>query len=176
MSAEGRSPGRMLCTSSGAPQARCTVERLMGELGIAGTAARRKKPRTTVPAPTGQPRPSDLLERDFTAVAPAAGGSPVSRMWIRPAVLFIPRLSLICFPAGLPGGRSRIRCGLSLPSMRWRWRSGHLGIRSVISSFIILTEASSTRLSVTRSGWEISARSAPWEVRKIPMIMQRQKR
>jgi putative transposase len=51
--------------------ARCTVERLMGELGIAGVAARRKKPRTTVPAPAGQVRPSDLLERDFTAVAPA---------------------------------------------------------------------------------------------------------
>ena len=47
--------------------ARCTVERLMGELGIAGAAARKRKPRTTVPAP----RPSDLLERDFTAVAPA---------------------------------------------------------------------------------------------------------
>jgi putative transposase len=51
--------------------ARCTVERLMGELGIAGAAARRKRPRTTVPAPAGQPRPSDLLERNFTAVAPA---------------------------------------------------------------------------------------------------------
>jgi putative transposase len=51
--------------------ARCTVERLMVELGIAGAAARRKKPRTTVPALAGQPRPSDLLERDFTAVAPA---------------------------------------------------------------------------------------------------------
>lgn len=51
--------------------ARCTVERLMGDLGIAGAAARRKKPRTTVPAPPGQPRPSDLLERDFTAAAPA---------------------------------------------------------------------------------------------------------
>ena len=50
--------------------ARCTVERLMGELGIAGAAARRKRPRTTVPAPAGHPRPSDLLERDFTAEAP----------------------------------------------------------------------------------------------------------
>ena len=51
--------------------ARCTVERLMGELGVAGVAARRKKPRTTVLGPAGRPRPSDLLERDFTAVAPA---------------------------------------------------------------------------------------------------------
>jgi putative transposase len=52
--------------------ARCTVERLMRELGIAGAAARKKKPRTTVPVPAGQPRPSDLLERDFTAAAPAS--------------------------------------------------------------------------------------------------------
>jgi putative transposase len=50
--------------------ARCTVERLMREMGIAGAAARRKKPRTTVPAPVGTPRPADLLERDFTADAP----------------------------------------------------------------------------------------------------------
>jgi putative transposase len=55
----------------GTEVARCTVERLMRELGIAGAAARRRKPRTTVPARAGQPRPSDLLERDFTAVAPA---------------------------------------------------------------------------------------------------------
>ena len=49
--------------------ARCTVERLMRELGIAGASARRKKPRTTIPAPAAE-RPSDLLERDFTAQAP----------------------------------------------------------------------------------------------------------
>lgn len=50
--------------------ARCTVERLMRELGIGGVKARRKKPRTTVPAPAGAERPSDRLERDFTAAAP----------------------------------------------------------------------------------------------------------
>ena len=50
--------------------ARCTVERLMRDLGIGGVKARRKKPRTTVPAPAGTERPSDLLERDFTAAAP----------------------------------------------------------------------------------------------------------
>jgi len=49
--------------------ARCTVERLMRGLGIAGAAARRKKPRTTIPAPAAG-RPSDLLERDFTAQEP----------------------------------------------------------------------------------------------------------
>jgi putative transposase len=54
--------------------ARCTVARLMKELGIAGASARRKKPRTTVPDAAGQ-RPADLLERDFTAPAP-------NRRWV----------------------------------------------------------------------------------------------
>jgi putative transposase len=49
--------------------ARCTVERLMRELGIEGAAARRKKPRTTIPGPAAE-RPADLLERNFTAQAP----------------------------------------------------------------------------------------------------------
>lgn len=47
--------------------ARCTVERLMRELGISGVTAPRKRPRTTIP---GVDRPGDLLERDFTAAAP----------------------------------------------------------------------------------------------------------
>ena len=47
--------------------ARCTVERLMREMGLAGLRARKKRPRTTVPGPAGQQRPSDLLERGFTA-------------------------------------------------------------------------------------------------------------
>jgi putative transposase len=51
----------------GVDVARCTVERLMRELGICGVTAPRKRPRTTIP---GADRPSDLLERDFTADAP----------------------------------------------------------------------------------------------------------
>lgn len=58
----------------GTEVARCTVERLMKELGIAGASAQRKKPRTTVPAAVGE-RPADLLERDFTAPAP-------NRRWV----------------------------------------------------------------------------------------------
>jgi putative transposase len=58
----------------GVEVARCTVERLMRELGIAGASARRKKPRTTVPGAGGQ-RPADLLERDFSAAAP-------NRRWV----------------------------------------------------------------------------------------------
>jgi putative transposase len=51
----------------GVEVARCTVERLMRELGIAGVCASRKRPRTTM---AGADRPGDLLERDFTADAP----------------------------------------------------------------------------------------------------------
>lgn len=54
--------------------ARCTVARLMREMGIAGVSAQRKKPRATVPAGADS-RPADLLERDFTAPAP-------NRRWV----------------------------------------------------------------------------------------------
>jgi putative transposase len=61
--------------------ARCTVERLMRELGIAGAAAGRKKPRTTVPGAAGE-RPADLLDRDFTAPAP-------NRRWVA-GITYVP--------------------------------------------------------------------------------------
>jgi len=48
--------------------ARCTVERLMRELGIAGVVRGRRRP-TTVADPA-RPVPEDLLKRDFTAPAP----------------------------------------------------------------------------------------------------------
>jgi putative transposase len=48
--------------------ARCTVERLMARNGWQG-ALRAKRVRTTIPAPA-DPRPTDLVDRDFTATAP----------------------------------------------------------------------------------------------------------
>lgn len=48
--------------------ARCTVERLMGELGLAG-AARRKLKRTTISDPKA-PKPLDLVDRNFAPLAP----------------------------------------------------------------------------------------------------------
>ena len=53
--------------------ARCTVERLMGDLGLAGMV-RGKAKRTTKPDPT-MARPADLVERRFTAPAP-------NRLWV----------------------------------------------------------------------------------------------
>ena len=72
------SPGRGLygarkvwleLNKQGVQVARCTVERLMREMGIFGVSPKRKKPRTTEPgAEVG--RLSDLLQRDFTATGP----------------------------------------------------------------------------------------------------------
>jgi putative transposase len=52
----------------GTPVARCTVERLMRELGICGVR-RGKKVRTTIREESHQ-RAADLLKRDFTATHP----------------------------------------------------------------------------------------------------------
>jgi putative transposase len=48
--------------------ARCTVERLMGELHLEGV--RRGKPRRTTTPDTTAPRPADLVNRDFSAERP----------------------------------------------------------------------------------------------------------
>ncbi len=53
--------------------ARCTVERLMRELGIAG-AVRGRRVITTIPDPSA-PRAPDLVDRDFAASAP-------NRCWV----------------------------------------------------------------------------------------------
>ena len=57
----------------GTPVARCTVERLMRELGLAG-ARRGRRVRTTVPA-TDAARPADLVRRRFSPAAP-------DRLWV----------------------------------------------------------------------------------------------
>jgi putative transposase len=57
----------------GIPVARCTVERLMGQMGLAGRVRGRRR-RTTIPAdPLARPR--DLVDRRFVASAP-------NRLWV----------------------------------------------------------------------------------------------
>lgn len=53
--------------------ARCTVARLMSDMGLAGVV-RGKRTRTTIPA-DGAERPGDLVERNFTAERP-------NRLWV----------------------------------------------------------------------------------------------
>jgi len=57
----------------GAVVARCTVARLMSDMGLAG-AVRGRRIRTTVPADVAE-RPGDLVKRDFTAERP-------NRLWV----------------------------------------------------------------------------------------------
>ena len=105
----------------GTEVARCTVERLMRDLGIAGAAARRKRPRTTVPAGPGHERPSDLLERDFTAAAPNRRWVADITYWVQPAVM--------CGPAGWSACDLAGRRGSAVHNQRlWRKaRSWSLG-------------------------------------------------
>jgi putative transposase len=57
----------------GIPVARCTVERLMGELGLVGVV-RGKTKRTTIADPEAE-RPADLVQRHFAPPAP-------DRLWV----------------------------------------------------------------------------------------------
>jgi putative transposase len=69
----GRRKMTALLGRRGLQVAHCTVDRLMGELGMQGVR-RGKTPRTTIPGTDGR-RAGDLLDRDFTAPAP-------NRVWI----------------------------------------------------------------------------------------------
>jgi putative transposase len=60
-------------SGEGIAVARCTVERLMAELGLTG-AVRGKTKRTTIADPTA-PRPADLVQRRFAPPAP-------NRLWV----------------------------------------------------------------------------------------------
>ena len=53
--------------------ARCTVERLMGVLGLQG-AVRGKRYKTTIPDEVAE-RPADLVQRQFTATCRTSCGS-----------------------------------------------------------------------------------------------------
>src|SRR3990170_6664986 len=57
----------------GTSVARCTVERLMRDLGLRGVVRGRRQ-RTTIPDEAA-PRPADLVQRDFHAAAP-------NRLWV----------------------------------------------------------------------------------------------
>ncbi len=54
--------------------ARCTVERLMVAMGLAGAVRGGRRVRTTMPDPAAETRP-DLVKRRFSAAAP-------SRLWV----------------------------------------------------------------------------------------------
>jgi putative transposase len=105
--------------------ARCTVERLMREMGLEGLRARKKRPRTTVPGPAGQERPSDLLERDFTAPAP-------NRRWVAD-ITYVGTSAGFVYTAFILDLFSRMIVGWQVSeanstgrrnTFRWRWANG----------------------------------------------------
>jgi HTH-like domain len=102
--------------------ARCTVERLMGELGLEGV--RRGKPRRTTTPDTSAARPADLVERDFSATRP-------NQLWVADltyvgswsgfvyVAFVIDAFSGSSWVGGPPG-----RFAPTWPWTPWRWPSG----------------------------------------------------
>jgi putative transposase len=82
--------------------ARCTVERLMGELGLQGVV-RGKVKRTTSPAEPAGPRPADLVQRRFTAPAP-------NRLWVAD-LTYLRTWSGFCYAAFVIDAYSRMLVG-----------------------------------------------------------------
>ena len=78
--------------------ARCTVERLMRQLGIQG-AVRGKPRRTTIPADDPAARPADLVDRQFTVPAP-------NRLWVAD-ITYVRTWSGFCYVCFITDAYSR---------------------------------------------------------------------
>ncbi len=102
--------------------ARCTVERLMRDLGLRGVV-RGKTPRTTMGA-EGVDRPADLVGRHFVAAAP-------NRLWVADLTYVKTHLGWVYvafivdfFSRFVVGWRPPGPCAPTSPWMPWRWPSG----------------------------------------------------
>jgi putative transposase len=90
----------------GIPVARCTVERLMRELGLQGVR-RGRRWRTTTPDDQAA-RPADLVARDFSATRP-------NELWVAD-ITYVPTWSGMCYAAFVIDVYSRMIVGWSLAS------------------------------------------------------------
>jgi putative transposase len=161
----------------GIEAARCTVERLMRELGIAGVSAQRKKPRTTVPD-AGAGRPGDLLERDFSAPAP-------NRRWVAD-ITYVPTACGFVYTAFVTDLFSRkivgwqvadhLRAGLALDALEMAIFARRDGISDELVHHSGRGVQPSTPRSAIPSGWPISARSARSAAKATPTITRRRRR
>ena len=116
----------------GIPVARCTVERLMRELGLSGVV-RGKVLHTTAPDESA-PRPADLVERDFRAPVPNrlwVADLTYVRTWSGFAYVAFSSTSTL---AASSAGRRRARCAPTSHSTRWSRRSGRGRVPSTASS------------------------------------------
>jgi putative transposase len=85
----------------GHPVARCTVERLMGELGLEG--ARRGKTRRTTTTDESAPKPADLVDRDFSSDRP-------NQLWVAD-LTYVATWSRFCYVAFVIDAFSRFIVG-----------------------------------------------------------------
>lgn len=122
--------------------ARCTVERLMGELGLEGVI-RGQRRRTTVPEPSA-PRPPDLVDRGFTASRP-------DQLWVAD-MTYVRTRSGWAYVAFVLDVYSRLIVGWQVanhmrtecPWKHWRWRCGDGRSRRTPASFITATAGRNT--------------------------------
>jgi len=150
----------------GIPVARCTVERLMRELGLAG-ARRGKKVRTTVPG-QGAARPADLVKRRFSPPAP-------DRLWVADFT-YVPAWTGMVYVAFVIDAYSRrilgwraatsMRTALVLDALEQALWARRRDGRSSLAGLVHHTDAGSSNIRLSRSptGWPppaSSPRSAP---------------
>jgi putative transposase len=149
----------------GIPVARCTVERLMRELSLAG-ARRGKRRRTTVPDPAAA-RPADLVGRRFSPPAP-------DRLWVADFT-YVPTWSGMVYVAFVIDACSRrilgwraattMRTALVLDALEqgiWARRGGG---RDSLAGLVHHHDAVSTHRLPSPNGWPPpvpSRRSAAW--------------
>jgi putative transposase len=152
----------------GVDVARCTVERLMAELGLEGVI-RGQRRRTTICEPSA-PRPPDLVDRDFTASRPDelwVADMTYVRTWSGWAyVAFV----LDVYSRMIVGWQvaNHMRTELPLDALEMAWWDA--GSRQAPASFITATAGLNTCQFGTPTGLLTSApprRSAPWPTRTI---------
>jgi len=125
--------------------ARCTVERLMRNLGLAGVR-RGKRCRTTIPDTRGD-RPADLVHRHFKAARP-------NQLWVADFTYVATWTGFVyvafiidVFARHVIGWRVARSMQTELFSTRWNRRSGR--VQELTESFITVSvEVSTCRLSI----------------------------
>ena len=130
--------------------ARCTVERLMRQMGLTGRV-RGKRRRTTIPADVAA-RPADLVERRFAATRP-------NQLWVAD-ITYVATWSGFAYTAfvidvfsrRIVGWRVATTLRASLLSTPWRWRSG-CARNLWTASCTTATAACSISRSSTPSAW-----------------------
>jgi len=146
----------------------------MGDLGIAGISAQRKKPRTTVPA-GADGRPADLLERDFTA--PAPNRRRVADITYVPAACGFVYTAFVTdlFSREIVGWQvaDHLRAGLALDALEMALFARRDGITGQL---VHHSDRGNTPRSAIPSDWPISARSARLAAKEIPMITRQRRR